>query len=250
VLPGLPAERDGLVVVHASDLHLGTIIGKGWLNSLVERINQMRPDLVVLAGDVVDGNVRKVRPLVDSLSQLRAPMGVYAVTGNHEYYAGAQGSVEFMETAGVTVLRDQSVQVVPGLVLAGVDDLTVRQRSGEGADAVERTLSKRPTGAVILISHSPLQVERAAAAGAGLMLSGHTHAGQIWPFRYLVKLRYPHVSGRYHVNGMDLMVCRGTGTWGPRMRLWKRGELVRITLRSTERRGLEMLPTGMPPNPA
>lgn len=240
VIPGLPADRDGLVLVHASDLHLGTIIGKRWLNSLIERIHPLRPDLVVLVGDVVDGNVRKVQPLVDSLKKLRAPLGVFGVTGNHEYYAGVDGCVDFMEAAGVQVLRDRAVQIVPGLVLAGVDDLTVRQQSGQGVGAVERVLSSRPPGGVILLSHSPLQVEQAASAGAALMLSGHTHAGQIWPFRYLVKSRYPRVSGRYHINGMDLIVCRGTGTWGPRMRLWKRAELVRITLRSLERGGTSL----------
>ena len=93
-------------------------------------------------------------------------------------------------------------------------------------------LANRPPGAAILLSHSPLQAGAAAAAGAGLMLSGHTHDGQIWPFGYLVRLSYPLLGGRYEVDGMPVIVCRGTGTWGPRMRLWRPSEILRITLRS------------------
>ena len=98
--------------------------------------------------------------------------------------------------------------------------------------AVEQTLANRPPGAVILLSHSPLLADVAATAGAGLMLSGHTHNGQIWPFGYLVRLSYPLLGGRYEVGGMPVIVCCGTGTWGPRMRLWRPGEILRITLRS------------------
>ena len=95
-----------------------------------------------------------------------------------------------------------------------------------------KALSGRPPGATVFLSHTPWETEKAAGAGAGLMLSGHTHGGQIWPFSYMVRLRYPLLGGRYDVNGMTVIVCRGTGTWGPRMRLWRPGEILRITLRS------------------
>jgi len=236
LLTGLPPERDGLVLVEISDLHLGTLIGRDWLARLVTRVNELRPDLVVVAGDVVDGNVGRVEALQPVLAQLRAPLGVWAVTGNHEYYAGVERCVRLFQAAGYTVLRDQWTEVAPGLVLAGVDDLSARRQFGSDGQPVEKALSKRPLSATILVSHSPWQADIAAGLGAGLMLSGHTHNGQLWPFNYLVQLRYPLLGGRYEIGGMPVIVCRGTGTWGPRMRLWQPGEIVRIKLRSAPHR--------------
>ncbi|HSK11387.1 MAG TPA: hypothetical protein VK911_17515, partial [Vicinamibacterales bacterium] len=152
------------------------------------------------------------------------------VTGNHEYYAGFEQSLEVFASAGITVLRDTSREVARGLVIAGVDDLTARRQFGSNGDSVERVLSQRPDGTTIFLCHSPWEVERAASLGADLMLSGHTHNGQIWPFTYIVRLVYPTVSGRYDIDGMTLIVSRGTGFWGPRMRLFKRSEIVAITL--------------------
>jgi len=231
-LPGLPAGRDGLVLVEISDLHLGTLIGGGWMDRLVSRVEAMKPDLVVVDGDLIDGNVGRVEPLLSGLKRLRAPLGVFAVTGNHEVYAGLDRSVKLLEEAGYVVLRDRWVEAAPGLILAGVDDLTARRQFGLGDHPVEKALSGRPPGATVFLSHTPWQAERAAELGAGLMLSGHTHDGQIWPFGYLVQFTYPLMGGRYEVGGMTAIVCRGTGTWGPRMRLWRPSEIVRITLRA------------------
>jgi hypothetical protein len=231
-LAGLPRERDGLVLVGISDLHLGTLIGGPWMTRLVGRVNDLRPDVVLVAGDLVDGEVGPLEPLLPVLKTLRAPLGVWAVTGNHEFYAGLDRSVQLLEAAGYTVLRDRWAEIVPGLVVAGVDDLSARRQFGRPDRAIEKALANRPPGAAILLSHSPLQADVAAAAGAGLMLSGHTHDGQIWPFGYVVRLSYPLLGGRYEVGGMPVIVCRGTGTWGPRMRLWRPGEIVRIKLRS------------------
>ncbi|HWI59117.1 MAG TPA: metallophosphoesterase [Bacillota bacterium] len=231
-LPGLKPEHDGLVLVELSDMHLGTLIGRRWMEHLVQRVDQMRPDLVVVVGDLVDGNVGRVEPLRPVLKKLRAPLGVWAVTGNHEYYAGVERCVRLLEEAGFSVLRDRSAEVAPGLVLAGVDDLTARQELGLEAHALDKALTNRPPGPTILLSHSPWKAEIAAQAGVGLMLSGHTHNGQVWPFSYLVQLRYALLGGRYQVGAMTAIVCRGTGTWGPRMRLWWPSEIVRIRLRT------------------
>jgi predicted MPP superfamily phosphohydrolase len=231
-LAGLPRERDGTVLLELSDLHLGNLLGRRWLGSLISRVNQMKPDIVVIAGDLVDGNVGRVEPLRKVLKELHAPLGVWAVTGNHEYYAGLERSVRLFEDAGFRVLRDRHEQAAPGLILAGVDDLTARGQFGAQNHAIEKAMANRPTGATILLSHSPWQAEKAAAAGTGLMLSGHTHNGQVWPFNYLVRIRYPLLAGRYQVNGMTAIVCRGTGTWGPRMRLWRPSEMVRVKLRA------------------
>ena len=231
-LAGLPKERDGLVLVEVSDIHLGTLIGERWMARLVDRVNAMKPDITVVDGDLVDGNVNRVEPLLPVLKGLRAPLGVWAVSGNHEFYAGLARCVKLFQDAGYTVLQDRWAEVVPGLVFAGVDDLTARRQLGRDGPAVETALSGRPPGATVFLSHSPLKADAAAAAGAGLMLSGHTHDGQIWPFGTFVHFVYPLLGGRYQVGGMSVIVCRGTGTWGPRMRLWLPSEIVRITLRA------------------
>jgi len=231
-LAGLPAERDGTVLVQVSDLHLGSLLGERWLAARLAQVAALRPDLVAVVGDLVDGNAAHVERLVPRLRELRAPLGVWAVTGNHEYYAGLEQSVKLLEDAGFRVLRDRAEEAAPGLVIAGIDDLTARQQFGQEGRPLEATLSTRPPGATVLLSHTPWEAEKAAALGAGLMLSGHTHEGQIWPFSYFVALRYPYVGGVYEVGPMRLVVCRGTGTWGPPLRLWRRSEIVKITLRS------------------
>lgn len=231
VLAGLPAACDGLRMVAVTDLHLGSLRGERWLSALVREVNSVKPDLIVAVGDVVDGDGRHIEVLVPLLKQVQSPLGVWAVTGNHEFYVGLEKSVQLLEAAGWTVLRDQSVEVKPGLVLAGVDDLTARKQFGDQSKPLENALADRPDGATILLSHSPLQAKEAALRGVGLMLSGHTHGGQIWPFNFLVRMRYHLVAGRYEVDGMPVIVCRGTGTWGPRMRLWHPSEMLHITLR-------------------
>lgn len=230
-LRGLDAGLDGLVLVQISDLHLGTLLGGRWLGRLVPQVSALEPDLVVLSGDVIDGDAEGVNGLGELLSRFKAPLGAWAVTGNHEFYAGLDQSVSFLESCGIRLLRDAHVAVAPGLVLAGVDDLTARRQFGLADDPLAKALEGRPAGTTVLLSHSPLEVERAAALGVDLMLSGHTHGGQIWPFGLLVRTAYPRVEGRYRVGGMVLLVSRGTGTWGPPMRLFKRGEITRIVLR-------------------
>lgn len=232
-LAGLPPERDGLVMVGISDMHLGTLIGREWIERVVNRVNDMHPDLVLLVGDILEGDDGRVeKEIVPCLAKLQAPLGVWAVTGNHEYYNGIDRSVTLIESAGCTLLRDRWVEVAPGLILAGVDDLTARRQFGQSGRPVENALANRPPGGTILLSHTPWQADTVAAAGAGLMISGHTHNGQIWPFNHLVGLRYPMLGGRYEVGEMSVIVCRGTGTWGPRMRLWLPGEIIRIRLRA------------------
>lgn len=230
-LANLPAELDGLRLVQLSDLHLGTLLNHSWLEARLRQVEALRPDLVVITGDLVDGNARHVEELVPQLQRLRAPFGVLAVTGNHEFYAGLERSVEVLRSAGYRVLRDEHLEVAPGLVVAGVDDLTARRQFGLPHRALERALHGRPAGACILLSHTPWLVNEAHQLGVQLMLSGHTHAGQIWPFGYLVRLSYPYLAGPFQVGGMTLYVSRGTGSWGPRMRLWQRGEITLLILR-------------------
>lgn len=231
-LAGLPADKDGTVVVLASDLHIGPLQGEHWVNARVDQIASLHPDMVVLAGDIIDGGGSE-RRMIPALQRLRAPQGVWAVTGNHEFYGGFDESVEILKAAGFNLLRDRSQEVSPGLIIAGVDDVGIRGVTTPAAHFVETALNHIPNGAAtIFVSHTPVGMEAAARAGAGLMLSGHTHNGQIWPFNYIVQRRYPLLGGQYNVNGMSVIVCRGTGTWGPRMRLGYPSEIVRIVLRA------------------
>jgi predicted MPP superfamily phosphohydrolase len=231
-LPGLPQEIDCIVLVAMSDMHLGSLLGKEWLNARVAQVQAEHPDIIVLLGDIFEGHGEPQKELIQALHGFYAPMGVWAVLGNHEFYVHNASGTPLMQIDGVQVLNNSWAEMRPGLVLAGVEDLTVNRRSGLGGDPILKSLKGRPEGATILLSHTPWQAEKAAVAGAGLMLSGHTHGGQIWPFGYLVRFVYPLFEGRYEVNGMTVIVCRGTGTWGPRMRLWRPGEILKVTLRA------------------
>ncbi|MDL1950695.1 metallophosphoesterase [Acidobacteria bacterium ACD] len=233
VLPGLPEERDGLRVVQLTDLHLGSLLGPRWLSRRLDQVASLAPDLLVVTGDLVDSENGSVEPLVPLLSRLSAPLGVWGVSGNHEFYAGLEKSLALYRRAGIRVLSDEWKEVVPGLVLAGVDDLTARRQFGRREDPLPKALAGAPaTAAKVLLSHSPMKVEEAASLGVGLMLSGHTHGGQIWPFSYLSAIPYPRNVGRFEVGTMTLLVSRGTGTWGPPMRLFRRSEILVVTLRA------------------
>jgi predicted MPP superfamily phosphohydrolase len=230
VLPGLPAEMDGSVIVAISDLHAGMLRGKSWLAARVAQVQKENPDLIVLLGDYFEGHDRPRDDLLEVMKQLSAPLGVWAVPGNHERYWRENMVMPRLQKEGINVLINRRVEVRPGFVLAGVEDLTSRYRAGKKGDIVTKLLKGRPSGATVLLSHTPWRYKEAAKAGAGLMLSGHTHGGQIWPFGYITRRFYPLMEGQYDVDGMSLIVCRGTGTWGPPMRLWLPGEISRITL--------------------
>jgi hypothetical protein len=233
-IQNLPAERNGTVLVLLSDTHLGTMLDERWASARITQVEALHPDLIVLAGDIVEDHGNAKRKWGPLLGRLSAPLGVWAVEGNHETYGPRRERDTVLQDAGIHLLHDRWEQAAPGLTIAGVDDLTTRRRRGVNYTSfLDRALSDRPsTGATILISHTPWPPDQATCPGIGLMLSGHTHNGQIWPFNYVVKSMYPFVAGNYNVNGMPLIVCRGTGTWGPRMRLWQRGEIVRVTLHS------------------
>jgi len=231
-LAELPPELDGTVLVAVSDLHLGTQMGTRWLEGVVASIRAEQPDLVVLLGDIYEGRTGLRDEWLELFRTLTPPLGTWAVLGNHDLHEEAGVEVSKLEQVGVRVLRDRAALAAPGLVLAGVADLTRGERRGSAEQSVAKALSNRPQGATLLLSHSPWRADQAARAGARLMLSGHTHGGQVWPFGALVATRYPLLAGRYQVEGMTVLVCRGTGTWGPRMRLWQPGEIMRVTLRS------------------
>jgi predicted MPP superfamily phosphohydrolase len=232
-LPGLSKELDGTTVVALADLHLGSQIGADWLAARVTQVQALKPDMIFLLGDIFEGHGPADPEWLSLLKSLSAPLGKWAVLGNHEFHGGSGGrSARQLEDAGFQVLRDQWVDVGPGLILAGVDDLTTRSRRGLTGDFVTPALKGKPAGPTILLTHSPLEPETPRANGVNLILNGHTHGGQIWPMGYLTRLRYPFLAGRYNVDDLTVIVSRGAGTWGPRMRLWKPGDIVRVILRA------------------
>jgi predicted MPP superfamily phosphohydrolase len=232
VIPSLPESSEGLRVVQLSDLHLGSLLGARFLERRIAEVEALKPDLLLVTGDLVDGEVGAVRPLVPLLSRLKAPLGVWCVSGNHEFYAGLEKSMALHVEAGFRPLRDSWAEVAPRLVLAGVDDLSARKQLGIPGDPLPKAFSGIPPGStVVYLSHSPLRARDAERFGASLMLSGHTHGGQIWPFVFVSSIPYPLQAGRYEIGKMTLLVSRGTGTWGPPMRLFHRSEIVSVTLR-------------------
>jgi predicted MPP superfamily phosphohydrolase len=234
-LSDLPNKMDNTVIVAISDLHLGSLLGSRWLQARIAQVAKQKPDLVVLLGDIFEGHVDSEDELLTVMNSLSAPLGVWAVYGNHEFHRRHNQSEAPITKAKFKVLRNCWTELRPGLILAGVDDLTtIQRRTGQASNYISKTLVGRPLGATILLSHTPWETENAAKSGVGLMLCGHTHGGQIWPFDYLVKLRYPLLEGKYEVNELTVIVSRGTGTWGPRMRLWSPGEILRVTLHKKE----------------
>ena len=231
-LATLPPSADGLTIAHLSDVHLGTILGPHFLDRLIERTHELKPDLVVITGDLVDGDAGVVEEMLPQLRTLRAPKGVFAVLGNHEYYAGRDRSRALLDSAGFRILDNTAEELLPGLHLAGVPDARGSAQTGAAeADLAVALDGVGEDAAVVLLQHAP-EAERAAAeAGVDLMLNGHTHGGQLWPFHYLVQRAYPHYAGTYRVGQMTQVVSRGSGQWGPPMRFLAPSEIYLITLR-------------------
>ena len=235
-LPRLPSTLDGTTIVQLSDVHVGPTIRRDFIEEIVERTNALKPDVIAITGDLVDGTVEELREHVKPLSQLKARYGVYFVTGNHEYYSGAEEWCAELERLGIRVLRNERVSIGDGadsFDLAGVDDFQAHQfGNGHGADLPRALAGRDKTRELVLLAHQPKAIHEAANAGVGLQLSGHTHGGQIWPWSYLVRLQQPVVSGLARFKETWVYVSNGTGYWGPPMRLGAPAELTRVVLQA------------------
>jgi predicted MPP superfamily phosphohydrolase len=230
-VPGLPPGLSGTAIVLLTDLHAGAWVDRDFIAKVVARTNALRPDLVAITGDLVDGSVARLAPVVAPLADLKARLGTYFVLGNHEYYSGAEEWTAHLPSIGVRVLRNERVGI-EGIDLLGVDDWSARQRGlGRGYD-LERALAGRdPTRPAILLAHQPRGFERAAERGVALQLSGHTHGGQIWPWTLAVRLAYhPYTAGLYRHGSSAIYVSRGCGFWGPPARVGAPPEIARLTL--------------------
>lgn len=216
----LPAELNGLRIVQVSDIHLGLINGDAALEQVTRVVRELRPDMIVATGDIVDAQIDHIEGLSQRLRELPARFGKYAVLGNHEFYAGLPDSLAFIDQSGFQLLRNQKHEVYSGLTVVGVDDPTGRRPSLEGA-----LLSEQEPGFVLLLKHRP-EVDPVSRGAFDLQLSGHTHRGQIAPFHLLTGLRYPMQDGLYSLGERShLYTSRGTGTWGPPMRLFSPPEV-------------------------
>jgi hypothetical protein len=221
----------GLNIVAVSDIHLGTVICKNRLEIIVEKINSLHPDLVLLPGDVVDEDLRPVidQNLGETLRKIRAPLGVIAVTGNHEYIGGADAACRYMLDHGITVLRDDSVKVDNTVYVVGREDRSIRQFSGKKRKSLEELLNGIDKACpIILLDHQPFRLEEAASQGVDLLLSGHTHHGQLWPFNFLTQKVYELSWGYKQKGSTHVYVSCGVGTWGPPVRTGSRAEIVNI----------------------
>ncbi len=237
-LDKLPRALSGFTIVQLSDLHIGLTLGRDWLAEIVNKVNELKPDMIAITGDLVDGSVDRLKNEVAPLRELKAPDGVFFVTGNHEYYAGAVEWLKEIERLGIRVLRNERVSVGRGddiFDLAGIDDHSSRGMApGHDGPDIKRALEGRdPNRELVLLAHQPLGMDEVAASDVGLMLSGHTHGGQIWPITNFVIFRHPYNTGLHrHGARTQIFVTQGTGYWGPPMRLGSESEIAVIKLMS------------------
>ncbi len=219
----LPQALSGIRIVQLSDLHIGPTLGRAWLADVVAEVNAAAPDVVVITGDLVDGSVSDLRAEVAPLADLRAPHGVFFVTGNHEYYSGADEWLAELRRLGVRPLRNERVSIGEGehsFDLAGVDDWSARRFGGDHGPDLARALAGRDERReLVLLAHQPKQIHEAEKLGVGLQLSGHTHGGQIFPWGLFVRLDQPYVAGLSQHGATHIYVSRGTGFWGPPIRV-------------------------------
>lgn len=232
----IPKQADSLKILNiavASDIHLGTIIGRERLNAIVEKINGLHADLVLFPGDIVDEDLAPVinQNLGETLRTIKAKYGVYAVTGNHEYIGGVEKASKYLMDHGIKVLRDEVTTVDGNIVLVGREDRSISQFSG----TKRKPLSELMAGVdkrfpIILMDHQPIGLNEAVEQGADLQLSGHTHHGQIWPFNAITNAVY-EVSWGYKKKGQtQFYVSSGVGTWGPPVRLGNTPEIIHLQL--------------------
>ncbi|MGB2721765.1 MAG: metallophosphoesterase [Rhodococcus sp. (in: high G+C Gram-positive bacteria)] len=231
-LDRLPAEFDGVRVALVSDLHAGPSRGADFVRKVVDSINAENPDVVLLDGDLIDGTVPLVGADLAPLRDLDAPLGVFAVSGNHEFYAGDGGEwLDLWSTLGIDVLRNERTTLTRGgaaIDLAGINDATAPAPYEPDLGAALEGID--PDRFVLLMAHQPLQAVEASDFGVDMQVSGHTHGGQIWPIRYLVPLQQPSVEGLDTIDNTTLYTTRGAGAWGPPVRVAAPPEIAMLEL--------------------
>lgn len=230
-LAKLPRRAHGFRIAVVSDIHLGPVLGRGFAQKVVDTINSTQPDLIAVVGDLVDGSVRDLRPAAAPLAQLRARHGTFFVTGNHEYFSGAEQWVEEVRRLGLRPLENARVEL-PAFDLAGVNDIA-GEREGQGPDFAKALGDRDTSRASVLLAHQPVQIHDAVEHGVDLQLSGHTHGGQLWPGNFIADLANPTLAGLEQYGDTQLYVSRGAGAWGPPTRVGAPSDITVVQLAST-----------------
>ncbi|HTP79363.1 MAG TPA: metallophosphoesterase [Bacteroidota bacterium] len=223
-----------LNIVAASDIHLGTIIGRRKLDRIVSQINSLSPDLVLLPGDIFDEDIGPVikKNLGEMLRSIRSKYGVIAVTGNHEYIGGVEPACSYMTAHGILVLRDAVTTIGDSVLVVGREDRSISGFAGKKRKSLDEILAGVDKSyPIILMDHQPFTLDEAVANGVDFQISGHTHHGQIWPFGYIARKIY-EVSWGYKKKGSThIYVSCGVGTWGPPVRTGNRPEIVNVRVK-------------------
>lgn len=234
-IAGLPAALDGYSIAQISDIHVGPTIKRPYLNAIVNKVNALKPDAIAVTGDLVDGSVQRLAMHTEPLSRLAAPDGTFFVTGNHEYYSGAEQWIAEVRRLGLRVLMNEHVIRRRGdasLMIAGVTDYTAQHFNPAHKSDPRQAIAGAPRDVAvkILLAHQPRSAPAAADAGFDLQLSGHTHGGQFFPWNLFVPLQQPFVAGLNRVRSLWVYTSRGTGYWGPPKRFGAPSEITLVRL--------------------
>ncbi|MFF4868065.1 metallophosphoesterase [Streptomyces sp. NPDC000961] len=232
-LAKIPRAAHGYRIAVVSDVHLGPILGRAHTQRIVDTVNSTQPDLIAIVGDLVDGTVENLGPAAEPLARLRARHGSFFVTGNHEYFSGADAWVDHVRELGLRPLRNERLEIAAGFDLAGVDDVA-GESEGQGPDFGLALGDRDRARAAVLLAHQPIVVHDAVRHGVDLQLSGHTHGGQLWPGEYLAELANPTVAGLERYGDTQLYVSRGAGAWGPPVRVGAPSDITVVELASKQ----------------
>ena len=234
-IAGLPPALHGFRIVQITDIHVGPTIGERYVESIVEAVNRLEPDLVAITGDLVDGGVAELARHVAPLQRLVSRHGSFFVTGNHEYYSGVEAWMAHLPRLGIEVLHNRHVVIEQDgarLVLAGVSDYSAGHFDESHRSDPTAALAGAPAdaGAKVLLAHQPRSAAAAAKAGFDLQLSGHTHGGQFLPWNFFVRFQQPFTAGLHVIDQLRIYVSRGTGYWGPPKRFGAPSEITEVRL--------------------
>nr|WP_223183806.1 MULTISPECIES: metallophosphoesterase [unclassified Streptomyces] len=232
-LAKLPRAAHGYRIAVVSDIHLGPILGRAHTRRIVDTINSAQPDLIAVVGDLVDGTVADLGSAAEPLALLRARHGSFFVTGNHEYFSGADAWVDHVRELGLHPLRNERVEIASGFDLAGVDDIA-GESEGRGPDFAKALGDRDRDRAAVLLAHQPVVIHDAVEHGVDLQLSGHTHGGQLWPGSLVAELANPTVAGLDRYGDTQLYVSRGAGAWGPPVRVGAPSDITIVELASKQ----------------
>ncbi|MBW6488925.1 metallophosphoesterase [Sulfurimonas sp.] len=224
--------KESYKIVQLSDLHIGGLIDKKFIEDIVQKVNALNPDIVVITGDLIDVDVLSAKGQLDELAKLNSKHGTFFIVGNHEYFHNIEKIITAVKSLGIRVLENENVYIGEdgkGFNLAGVNDV-MGYRTKTYIPDLNKALNGKKESPTLLLAHQPLFIHE-VYDGVDLMLSGHTHGGQLFPFRFLVKLQQPYISGLYqHNKNLQIYVNKGTGFWGPPMRLGASSEITEIVI--------------------